>query len=93
MTDLEKQKRKTRGSFAGLERKALERVNKLTKEQEKMAERISLDMHGWMHPNPALTDDEFFDKLKLFREHSRKIEKWQAKVEEYRQKQVIKNGT
>ena len=91
MSEAEKQKRKSRGSAAGDERKALKQLNRLTEEQKKMADRISIDFSGWLHPNPTMEDDEFFSKLKKFRSHTRKIEKCELKIEEHREKQVIKN--
>ena len=86
----EKEKRRTRGSASASERKALKRLNKLTMEQEKMSQRISLDLRGWLHPKPTLDDDEFFGKLKKFKAHVRKIQKCELKIEEHREKQVIK---
>lgn len=89
MNDYEKRKKKTRSSFSALERKELEKLKNLELKQKKDGESLNIHFGGWLHPNPALTDKEFFEKLTKFRKLRYSIDKSKARIEEYRDKQVI----
>ena len=88
-SDKEGMEKRVRGSFAGHERKEREKLKRLKEQQKKDAISLQNHFNGWLHVNPAITDEDFYMKLNKFRDLQRKVEKSKDKIEEFIQKQVL----